>query len=321
MTAVACFGETMIRLSPDHGEALEGARRLHVHVGGSESNVAVALARLGVPTHWLSALPDNALGRRIAGELRLHGVGLNGVTWRDGRAGLYFVETGPPPRGADVIYDRGSSAFAECPPDSIDWSILDGCSLLHMSGITPALLPQGAQLFDRARAEAARRGIRVSADVNYRSRLWNAKQARESLTRRFSQIEVAFVGQDDLIALWLEVTDAGPHPAEWAERLRRILDCRVVVITLGSEGAGAATNEGWIEVPAVTVHAVDPLGRGDAFVAGFLYRWLRGLDPKSCLESACASAALAQTYRGDLTWATSDALDRVLRGGTRDVRR
>jgi 2-dehydro-3-deoxygluconokinase len=321
LKTVACFGETMLRLSPEHGEALEGARTLTVHVGGSESNVAVALARLGVSTKWVSALPDTALGRTIAGELRRHGVGLDGVTWREGRAGLYFLDSGPPPRGTDVIYDRKSSAFAECPPDAIDWSVLDDCSSLHVSGITPALAPEGAALFDRARVEAAQRGLSVTADVNYRSTLWSPERARESLDVRFSDIDVVFVGRDDLLILWPEVEDAGPNASDWAAELRRRLECQTVVTTLGSDGAGAMTDSGWAEAPSVPVTAVDPLGRGDAFVAGYLYRRLDGGDPKSCLQYACAMAALAQTYRGDLSPITRDALDRILGDSGRDVRR
>jgi 2-dehydro-3-deoxygluconokinase len=321
MRAVACFGETMLRLSPDFGEALEGARTLNVHVGGSESNVAVALARLGVRAQWMSALPDDALGRTIAGELRRHGVSLDGVMWRGGRAGLYFVDFGPPPRGTDVIYDRKSSAFAECPPDAIDWSVLDNCSLLHVSGITPALPSQGAALFDRAREEAARRGLQVSADVNYRSTLWAPDRARASLDVRFSGVDLLFVGREDLLALWPEVRQAGPNPSDWAAEVRRLLDCSTVVITLGPDGAGAMTDSGWTDVPSVPVTVVDPLGRGDALAAGYLYRWLGEGDPKSCLEYACAMAALAQTYRGDLSFTTLDALERMLGDRGRDVRR
>jgi 2-dehydro-3-deoxygluconokinase len=321
MKAVVCFGETMIRLSPEPGEALEATRTLNVHVGGSESNVAVALARLGVTARWLSALPNNPLGRMIAGELRRHGVDVGGVTWTDGRAGLYFVDFGPQPRGTDVLYDRRPSSFAECPPNSINWSVLDDCSLLHLSGITPALSPQGGRLFDRARDEAARRGVRVSADVNYRSKLWPPERARESLSNRFSGLDLIFVGREDLATLWPEVQQTGAAASDWVAGLRRVLDCTTAVITLGSDGAVAATDSEWAEAPAVPVNPIDPLGRGDAFVAGYLYRWLHGGELKSCLEHACAMAALAQTYRGDLSWTTRDELERLLGAPGRDVRR
>ena len=74
MATVVGIGETLIRLAPAGGETLESAPALSVHVGGAESNVCANLARLGVATAWISRLPRNPLGRRVAAAVRACGV-------------------------------------------------------------------------------------------------------------------------------------------------------------------------------------------------------------------------------------------------------
>ena len=119
----------MARLSATGGRRLEETETLSVAIGGTESNVAVALARLGRPVAWLSALPRNPWGRRIAGELRRHGVDTQHVIWEDdpsARAGVYYIEPGQPPRPTRVLYDRADSAVARLDPARVD---PDSCAL------------------------------------------------------------------------------------------------------------------------------------------------------------------------------------------------
>ena len=133
------FGEAMIRFSPPASQRLEQATSLEASVGGSELNVAVLAAQLGLASRWVSRLPDNALGHRIADRAREHGVDAR-VEWTaDGRVGLYFVEIGGA-RISSVLYDRAGSAISRVTPGSIDWaSVFRGARWYHVSGITPAL--------------------------------------------------------------------------------------------------------------------------------------------------------------------------------------
>ena len=107
------FGEAMVRLTPPAFQRLEQARSFDVCIGGAELNVAVAAARLGVASRWVSRLPENAFGRMIANAAREHGVDAH-VEWTaDARAGLYFAELGAAPRASSVLYDRGESAISK----------------------------------------------------------------------------------------------------------------------------------------------------------------------------------------------------------------
>jgi 2-dehydro-3-deoxygluconokinase len=118
MPDVVCIGETMLRLSAPAGSSLENTPYLQVDVAGAESNVAIGLSRLGVSVGWISRLPDNSLGRRVADVIRGQGVDVSRVVWApEGRLGVYFIELGQPPRPSQIIYDRAHSAMAQMQPD------------------------------------------------------------------------------------------------------------------------------------------------------------------------------------------------------------
>src|SRR5258708_827255 len=143
------FGEALIRLTASEHRPLEVASTLTIDVGGAELNTLVALAQLGCRARWVSRLPLNPFGRRIAGHARHHGVEL-AVAWdSNARAGLYFVEEGTHPRPTEVLYDRAGSAASRMQPGMFDWArILHSATALHCSGITCAFGPdaEGAVL-------------------------------------------------------------------------------------------------------------------------------------------------------------------------------
>src|SRR5712671_3724580 len=123
MADVITFGEAMVRLSPPNFRRLEQARSLDVKVGGAELNTAVALARLGRSTAWVSRLTNNPLGRLIANQARAAGVGTEYLVWtEDDRVGVYYVEFGAAPRASSVVYDRKGSAVAAIQPGMVPWS-------------------------------------------------------------------------------------------------------------------------------------------------------------------------------------------------------
>src|SRR4051794_1633226 len=104
----------MLRLSAPGRELLARSPALDVNVGGAESNVAAALARLGTQAAWVSVLPDTPLGHRVRDAVAAAGVATRHVRFTEGgRVGLYFVEFGASPRPTSVWYDRAGSAFAE----------------------------------------------------------------------------------------------------------------------------------------------------------------------------------------------------------------
>jgi 2-dehydro-3-deoxygluconokinase len=295
---VVSFGETMVRLAAPLGVRLENADHLELTVGGSESNVAIALARLGRRTAWISGLVKNPLGRRIDRELRAGGVDTSHVHWRgDGRVGTYFLEPGIGPRPTRVYYDRAGSAVTQLDPDAIGTGIVAASRVLHLTGITPALAASCATVCERL-ADAARiSDVPLVFDVNYRAQLWTPESAKKVIARFIEAAEIVLCGAADAALLWGFRGD--PHDV--SRRLLELTDADIVVVTIGERGAVARTRGGQeVAQSAVTLQAVDPVGAGDAFAAGFLHSWLdEPADAARALRYATAMAALKMTVRGD----------------------
>ena len=175
------LGESMWRLSAPGVERLATARTLDVNIGGAESNVAIALARLGKRVAWWSRLPRNPLAENLLLVLSSHGVDTSGVRLvedDDARLGAYFIEFGSAPRPTRVIYDRADSAASRMQPEDFDWSALRRARRLHLTGITPALGPSCLETVRHAIAEGRRAGTHITLDLNYREKLWSWDECR-----------------------------------------------------------------------------------------------------------------------------------------------
>lgn len=294
---VATLGEAMLRLSVGSGDRLEDAPIYEVHVAGAESNVAYALARVGIPSLWASALPRNPLGRRVASSLAAGGVDVSAIHWvDDGRLGTYFVEFSPAPRPTHVIYDRRSSAVAEATVADYDWDRILDAGALHTSGITPAISPQARAVTVHAVTEAHRRGLFVSYDVNYRRRLWPPDDAAAMLRELAPMLDLLVVRAGDAeIVFGLEGDAAGIAVA-----LRSQLEIPLVVVTNGAHGVVAAGDGAVLHEPSIEVEIVDRIGAGDAFAAGLLWGILGEGSVQTGLQRGVAMASLKMTLRGDL---------------------
>jgi len=303
---LVAFGETMIRLSTPLGQRLEASTTLDIGIGGAESNVAIALARLGRRVAWSSVLPRNPFGLRIAAELRRHRVDEGHVTWVDhGRVGVYYLDSGTPPRPTHVIYDRAASAIALCDPDEIDTSLATGARLLHLTGITPALSDACAEVTRRFAERAHEAAVPLTFDVNYRARLWSPEQAATTLEPFCASATVLFCGRNDARTLW---GIDGSNEAVLSELSRRF-GAPTTVLTLGDEGALVLTPSGEVmHEAAPAVHVVDKVGAGDAFAAGFLHGYLDGDIPRA-LRLGVALASLKMTIHGDLALITARELE------------
>lgn len=305
------FGETMVRLSAAGGRRLEDATSLDLSIGGTESNVAVGLARLGLRVAWLSVLADNPLGRRIESDLLRHGVDTSHVIWSTTeRAGVYFLDPGVAPRPTRVLYDRVNSAVSRVDPAAIDYGVVERSASLHLTGITPALSAGCAAVCHQLADTAALRGIPIVLDVNYRARLWSADAAVAGLAPLMARATLVLCGADDAATIWGQ----NGRPEDVASALLDRSQAEIVVVTLAADGAIAMTRSGDVYLqPAVPVSIVDPVGAGDAFAAGFLSRWLRDRHGiPDALRAGVAMAALKLTIPGDLAIVTAAELDELI---------
>jgi 2-dehydro-3-deoxygluconokinase len=293
---VVTIGEAMLRLATPLGARLADAASLDVHIAGAEANVAAALAQLGTEVRWVSALPDNPLGRRVEAALRGCGVLLDGVEWMPGaRLGLFFADSGADPRPTRVSYDRAGSAFTKL--SSIPAGALAGARFVHVSGVTAAVAAEG--LLEALPQQVEEAGAELSLDVNYRSLLWPPAAARRGLEPLLAAAGTVICGAADAA----QVLRLEGDPAAVAEELRErwAPRARRVVLTLGAEGCLALDEDGVQHrhaAPPATM--VDRFGVGDAFAAGLLWGLLEA-DLELALRAATALAALKATVSGDFT--------------------
>jgi len=299
------FGEAMVRLTPPAFGRIEHASSFDVHVGGSELNVAVCAARLGVKSRWVSLLPDSALGRMIGARAREQGVDAH-VEWTaDARAGLYFVELDAGSRARNVLYDRAGSAISRVTPGNIDWaSEFAGARWYHVSGITPALSDGAAKVTAESLALAKQAGLTVSYDLNYRSKLWSAKQARTVQEPLLEHVDILITTAEDARVVF-------GLGAESHDALQKRFDLSAVVITLG-EGPHAATTlaDGKLHTtPRYEVEVVDRIGAGDAFCGGLIVSRLEQRGWDDAVRFAAATAALKHRIPGDFCLVTRDEVE------------
>jgi 2-dehydro-3-deoxygluconokinase len=317
---LVALGEVMLRLAAPPPQRLEQTSALDVQIGGAEANVAAACARLGLGTAFISALPaDHVWADRTVRELTGHGVDCAGVLRRPAsRMGVYFLEYGVAPRPVRVLYDRRDSALSRLTADEVDWSPVRRAGLLHLSGVTAALGDNLRDVLRRALDEANAGSVPVSFDVNYRSRLWSPKEAREFLAEILPRASYVFIGSDEAEAVF-ELTGA---PADVLNGLTRLAPRAVIALTMGE--AGSAVLAGGVVVQPsklYRVSVVDRVGAGDAYAAGFLWATLDGRSPQQAVDAATALAALKCTIWGDVPLVTRGELEELLASESIEIRR
>ena len=137
--AFVTLGETMVRDTPADDERLERTRRVSLSLAGSEFTLAVMLARLGIPSTYITRVPDNPYGRMLRNIAREQGVGAEHIVWAEKTEpiGRFLYELGRTPRRGVGWYQRKYSAASKLGPGMVDWrAALADAKLFHTSGIT-----------------------------------------------------------------------------------------------------------------------------------------------------------------------------------------
>ena len=314
---LVAFGETMLRLSPPSGDRLETATALEFRTAGAESNVAIAAARLGTSSVWLSKLPDSPLGRRVTNEVRTHGVEPR-IEWdEEARQGAYYIEHGATPRSTTVIYDRADAAITTAQPTDRFREAIQDAAVFYTSGITPALSATLDETTRELLAAAQQAETTTVFDLNYRSKLWSPTDARETYESLFEDIDILVAAERDVH----NVLDRQGTAEELAAGLAADFEFETVIITRGEEGALAVHDGRTYEQPAFETDTVDAIGTGDAFVGGYLARHIAGDSVPEALSYAAATAALKRTIEGDLAVVTPDEVEGVLENEGRGISR
>ncbi|WP_370615381.1 sugar kinase [Mumia sp. Pv 4-285] len=262
-------------------------------VAGAESNVAIGLARLGHACRWVGAVGPDQIGELVVRTLTAEGVDVSCVRRRPEPTGIVVFEErlGGLTR---VDYHRRHSAGSMVSVEDVTAAFADDApQIVHLTGLTMALSPAAADAVRAAARQARDHGALVSLDVNHRSRLWSAEDARSALATLAGLADVVIASEDEL-PLVATAESLADQAAQLLEH-----GARTVVVKHGAEGATSYSTDGVMHSPARRVSVVDTVGAGDAFVAGYLSGVLDGLSETARLLRANTVGAFAVGSRGD----------------------
>ena len=328
------FGEIMLRLKAPGVERLFQSPVLEATFGGGEANVAVSLANFGCTAAYLTVLPNNALADHCIGELRRFGVDTTSIQRGPGRMGAYYLEGGANQLPSKVIYDREGSAIALAKPGDIDWAkALEDVDWFHITGITPAISESAMQLSLESVAQAKKRGVKVSCDLNFRKNLWNyGKTAAQVMTELIQHVDIAIANEEDVqkclgITADVAVEHGELDRAAYKALSRKVLDkypnLDLIAITL-RESKSADVN-GWaaclnnrqafLESQHYMINdIVDRVGGGDAFSAGLIYGLTHYDSHQQALEFAVAASCLKHSIHGDFNRVSVGDVEKLMEG-------
>lgn len=326
-TRFITMGEIMLRLSPPNYEKIRMSSSFEASYGGSEANIALALANLGVDATFFSVVPNNSLGKSAVRLLRSNDVHCTPMILSTPeetpthRLGTYYLETGYGIRASKVIYDRKHSALTEYDLSKVDLdALLEDFNWLHLSGITPALSDSCADFIMRMLETAKAKGLTVSFDGNFRSKLWTWEAARDYCTRCLPYVDVLLgiepyhLYKDEsnpAAGDWKDGVPLQPSYEQQDEIFQRFVErypnlkCiarHVRYAHSGSENSLKAFM--WydghtFESRLYTFNILDRVGGGDAFASGLIYAMMNGYKPMDMVNFAVASSVIKHTIHGD----------------------
>lgn len=330
MSKIVTFGEIMLRLSSNVGTRLKESTVFQAHYGGGEANVAISLANFGHETAFMSKVPDHALGYAVVEHLHKYHVNTNYLRLGGERLGTYYMETGSGERAASVIYDRAHSSFAQVTKD--EWQmdeVFDETTLFHVSGITPALSKELQELTIQLVKEAKKRGVKVSFDINYRSKLWSQAEAGAVIRQILPYVDYCSAGELDaryLLGIEKPNVPVDNELAYYYGKIRELFPNIEVLYSTKRTVVSASENElqGTIDCNGVYKQSqkhhiapiVDRVGGGDAFASGVLHGLLSGTDLQETVDFATAASALKHTIHGDCNQFSSKEVEAFLQAGS-----
>jgi 2-dehydro-3-deoxygluconokinase len=279
---VAALGEAMLEFNqttPGEPQYLQG-------FGGDTSNAAIAAARAGARTTYLTRLGQDGFGDALVALWRREGVDTSGIE-RDTQAhtGIYFVTHGA--KGHEFSYLRAGSAASRMTPQWLPRDLVAQSKILHVSGISLAISASARDTVFEAMAQARGAGTLVSFDSNLRLKLWPLEEARAAITRAVGLCDLFLPSVDDITALTgLADPDA---IVGWSHGL----GAKQVVLKLGGEGAVVSDGSRRERIAGHRVQVVDATGAGDCFAGNLLARIALGDSLFDAARYANAAAALA----------------------------
>lgn len=327
MNKVFCFGELLLRISPALNGEWINQSSMAVYIGGAELNVANALAKWNIPAKYCSAIPDHYLSREIMDSLESKNIDTSAIQLRGERIGTYYLPQGADLKHAGVIYDRAYSSFSQLQPGMIDWDkALDGCNWFHFTAISPALLQSCAEVCKEALEAASKKGLTISVDLNYRSKLWQyGKSPLDIMPGLISYCDVVMGNiwaAETLAGIAAPIKDStgkskdelvNAAAGSMQQLMKQYPRVRTVAYTfrLQEEYFGVISSNENMATSAVHKlgEVVDKVGSGDCFMAGIICGLYNQYEINKTIDFAAAAAVGKLYEKGD---ATQQSIESIL---------
>ncbi len=334
--SVLCFGEVMVRLSLPGDTTWLHQQQLHANLAGAECNVAVALAKWGVPVNYCTALPAGPVSTDILTFLQEKNINTSLVQFSGSRVGIMYVMHGSDSREGGVVYDRRYSSFGELLPGMVNWDeVLQGVGWFHFTAISPALSENTTAVCMEAVLAAKKLGLTVSIDLNHRPTLWKYGKTPVEVVPKLAAHCDIIMGN-----IWSANTLLGIplHSNLIAENTRaaflvhaeqtsigiqqQFTNCKKVALTFrfntpqggihyyGSLYTGSQLfASGDFTAPSIA----DKIGSGDCFMAALIFALRNGYAPEATVEFAAAAAFGKLQEKGDFTNHTTDNINNIIK--------
>lgn len=350
--AFVTFGETLIRDTPSDEQRLEMTRAVHLSPAGSEFTLAMVLARFGIPTAYVTRLPDNPYGWMVRDIARSQGIDTGFFVWapKSEPIGRFLYELGRTPRPGIGWYQRMYSAASRLGPGMVNWRCaLEDSRLFHASGISFGLANHSRyernyllEAFNEA-AAVKPAGCLIGLDFNFRKTLWNEEQCRQVMTPLIhDHVDIFITTIEDMAAVYgigcgrysaaeidrgdfgeLADDDLKSFAAEVGERFQT----RIVAVTIRYpdsfeqnrwETAAMDEQGHFFRSSAVKpITLLDRLGGGDTWNGGFYYGLLTAGFNSDGLEKGIlvgdAATRIKQTLMFDLPIVTRAEVQALLK--------
>ena len=286
-TDLICVGETLIDFIGTQIEApISETKDYHRYLGGSPTNVAMNMARLGMNVAMISSVGDDGFGDYMLSRFEEAGIDTQYV-YRAPQTPSTVIFINNTSGTPEFIAYRG--ADKEIFPNQIPETLLNSCKIYHTTCFALSAEPARETILSAAE-RAAQQGVKLSIDINYSEKIWPDRvQATEAIARYCKHGPLVKISQDDVDRL----LGPGLSHQEVFEYLHG-LGAQTICFTLGKDGSKLSVQgQDVIQLSALKVEKImDATGAGDAFWSGFLYGHIKGQKPENCLSTALQMAAI-----------------------------
>ncbi|WP_019912093.1 carbohydrate kinase family protein [Paenibacillus sp. HW567] len=281
-------GELLVdMISDDYGDAL-GCDGYTRYFGGAPSNIAINVNKLGIRSHIVSAVGKDNFGTFLLERLQTAGMDISGVQRVDESTSMVVITKS---QGTPIpIFYRGADNELAY-NDALEQALLSS-KVVHFS-CWPISKAPSRHTVEQVIEKAREHKLLIGFDPNYHPLIWQKGEDGVSYVKSMiSKVDIIKPSEDDAERLF------GPSPP--ADQVERFLElgAKLVVMTLGKEGAIVSTGKETVTLETMATEIEDTTGAGDAFWSGFYAAVVKGYTIQKALELGFAVSAYKLKYMG-----------------------